>query len=177
MEFSDILLYVRLPDLAVGDPDKMSEAIRKLFETLQTAYSVEKIVKLVAKDQVLHPMSDSQIAWIVETFNVEDLDWAKYNMDLDHIRRRTTREADPWTSSLRKITLYSTGHWGVVHHWTSLEEGVFSFRGVRMAYIRADVSLQRANRRHVSSCARFTLRWSTPLYVDEELRMGVLSGG
>ncbi|KAK0612770.1 peptidase S8/S53 domain-containing protein [Bombardia bombarda] len=126
-EFSDMLSYVRLPDISIGDPDKTTQAILSLFNNLAQLFKVVKIVKLEAKDNPIHPIDDSTIAQIVDRFNVEELDWVKYNMDLDPLRCKTS---DSRTSSLRKLTLYSTGHWGVLHHWTS-EEGIYSFKELK----------------------------------------------
>ncbi|KAK3387955.1 hypothetical protein B0H63DRAFT_559382 [Podospora didyma] len=116
-EFSDMLSYVRLPDMSIGDPIKTSRAIVELFGNLAQLFKVAKIVKLVAKDNPAHPMDDRDIAAIVDRFNVEELDWEKYNIDLDPL-------VESRTSSLRKLKLYSTGHWGVLHHWLS-SEGVY----------------------------------------------------
>ncbi|KAM7199713.1 hypothetical protein V8F20_005583 [Naviculisporaceae sp. PSN 640] len=125
-EFSDMLSYVRLPDMSIGDPEKTSKAIIELFDNLAQLFKVSKIVKLEAKDNPAHPMDDVEIARIVDRFSIEELDWAKYNLDLDAL---TPNTADH-TSSLRKLRLYSTGHWGVLYHWLS-EEGIFSFEGLK----------------------------------------------
>lgn len=125
-EFSDMLSYVRLPDMSIGDPEKTSKAIIELFDNLSQLFKVSKIVKLEAKDNPSHPMDDVEIARIVDRFSIEELDWAKYNLDLDALTPKTAED----TSSIRKLKLYSTGHWGVLYHWLS-EEGIFSFDGLR----------------------------------------------
>ncbi|KAK3372938.1 hypothetical protein B0T24DRAFT_247827 [Lasiosphaeria ovina] len=126
-EFSDMLSYVRLPDMSAGDPEKTSQAIIALFKNLAELFNVAKIVRLEAKDNPAHPMEDSEIARIVEKFNIEELDWGKYNIDLDPLRAPAE---DGRISSLRKLKLYSTGHWGVLHHWLS-EEGIFAFERLK----------------------------------------------
>jgi len=125
LEFSDMLSYVRLPDMSVGDPEKTSKAIVELFNNLACLFGVAKIVKLEAKDNPLHPMDDIEIARIVDRFSIEELDWAKYNIDLEPLRPKGLEQA----TSIRKLKLYSTGHWGVLYHWLS-EEGFFAFEEV-----------------------------------------------
>ncbi|KAK4216524.1 hypothetical protein QBC37DRAFT_91706 [Rhypophila decipiens] len=129
-EFSDMLSYVRLPDMSIGDPEKTSRAIVELFDNLAQLFKVSKIVKLEAKDHPTHPMDDMEIAKIVDRFGIEELDWAKYNIDLDALTPKNTDDS----SSIRKLKLYSTGHWGVLYHWLS-EEGIFSFEGLKEVLI------------------------------------------
>jgi hypothetical protein len=111
-ELADILLFVRLPNMMSGDLVQISTAISDLFDSLRRKFGVLKIVKLEAKQTPRHPFADEIMAGIIDTFRVEDLDWRKYDMDTSLILPN---------SSLRNVTLYSTGHWGVLHHWTSVE--------------------------------------------------------
>ncbi|KAK3684174.1 hypothetical protein B0T22DRAFT_469804 [Podospora appendiculata] len=174
-EFSDMLSYVRLPDISKGDPDKTSKAIVELFNNFAQYFKVDKIVKLEVKDNPSHPMDDLEIAGIVEKFKVEELDWAKYNMDLYPLRDVST---DGRTSSLRKLKLYSTGHRGVLYHWIS-EEGIFSFEGLKEVQIMVVDPYESKDSPAQDSCLKLTasLRKSMRARIDslKSDRVGKLS--
>ena len=142
LEFADMLSYVQLPDMSVGDPGRTHDAVKKLFDALQQRFKVTKIIKLVARDNLSRPMPDKDIARFVKQFDIEDLDWEKYNMDLDPFRQSTEHGS---SSQLCKLRLYSTGHWGVIHHWTSLDEGIYTLKEVSIAYCRISPLVATAN--------------------------------
>jgi len=91
---------------------KLLDKLRKKKE--EGGFGVERIVNLNAWDNPFHPISDRLISVLVGVFKVEKLNWYKYDLDLDALKR--------YGAHLRKLWLYSSCNWGTLFHWTS-EDG------------------------------------------------------
>jgi hypothetical protein len=118
IEFEQTLASVELPDMSMALNQSFDSEIIQMFNALKTIFKVDKIVSLTAWDNPLHPLPDYKIAIIVDAFKVEELKWCKQDFDLDVLR--------PRAASLRRLSLFSSGNWGTLYHWTSLG-GLLSF--------------------------------------------------
>jgi hypothetical protein len=103
----------------------MSEPIKNLFDNLSHKFEIKRIVRLFAKDNVNDPIDDRLIAKWVEDFSVEQLDWRKRDMDISPLLEM----AEHRKGSLRVLTLYTAGHWGIIYHWLS-SDGLVAIPGV-----------------------------------------------
>jgi hypothetical protein len=110
------LTRVELPDMSAADPFEMFEATKELFKKLHEDFKVTKIVRLFAKDSHNSWISDDLITSWVEKFQVEVLDWRKYDFDIHPLAKMLSENPKV---NLRSISLYTTGHEGVLYHWTS----------------------------------------------------------
>jgi hypothetical protein len=118
------LKYVRLPDLLSRDISRMRLSVRDLFDSLEKKFGVHEIVTLFVKDNPLAPVSDDEIADYVVRLKVRTLDWEKYDMDIEPmLAKAETFRVD---LSIKHITLYCTGHRGVLRHWFS-DQGLSAF--------------------------------------------------
>lgn len=122
--FPQRLARLDLPDMSYGISSQMSSSITDLFECLKQ-FNVTQIMRLYAKDHTKEPVDDDSIALWVSKFKVEYLDWRKLDMDIGPL----AKNAHEASSCLKTITLYNSGHWGVLYHWLSLD-GLFSILGV-----------------------------------------------
>ncbi|KAE9380874.1 hypothetical protein N431DRAFT_362973 [Stipitochalara longipes BDJ] len=132
-EFEDPLFFVHLPDLNYVKQPCSHHATRRLFEWLSDKKKVRKIKKLSIPDNTINPLSEAFVEqYILDAFDIEELDWRKLDVNLDVItgtkeRRRPAKEgkkppSDTW-KSLKHLTLYSSGNWSALYHWIS-EDGL-----------------------------------------------------
>ncbi|KIW05619.1 uncharacterized protein PV09_03490 [Verruconis gallopava] len=110
VELESTLAELVLPDMTFAGDVKIHACIRKLFEKLEE-FPVSKIVSLRVWDNPLRPLPSSDIADIVERFQVAELDWYRINLDLEAFSDRAKE-------SIRTLHLYSDGNWGSLFHWT-----------------------------------------------------------
>lgn len=136
------LARLYLPDVSRGGVRNMSQAYSSLFEQALVSFKVVKIFHLSAKDNPNDPVDDDKIADFVAKFEVESLDWFKYNLDIEPLTRKSTPERP---LCLRSLTLYSSGNRGCLYHWLSAD-GLPSLPMVRTTPTE-------------SSCARARLRF------------------
>ncbi|KAG4443312.1 hypothetical protein IFR05_001181 [Cadophora sp. M221] len=127
--FPHRLARLDLPDMSYGKTSEMATSIKELFTNLKK-FKVSQIMRLYAKDNSKDPVDDESIANWVGIFKIEELDWQKADLDIGSF----VNMAQSAGSSLRTISLYTNGHWGVLYHWLSLD-GLFALKGLRKASI------------------------------------------
>lgn len=134
-DFDEVLALVHLPDISKADPQVARPSLEVFFETLRKHYGVQKIVRLVVRDHPTQPVYDWYISEVVRDFAVEVLDWMKCDLDVRFLLppqdeddapekvevQAVTRKKPKNPVVLRKIHLYSSGHWGPLHHWTGAD--------------------------------------------------------
>jgi hypothetical protein len=172
--FEKKLLYVYLPDLQVFAGGIAQDCIQALFSWLKEQ-GVVSIMDLSIPDIIHRPMSeDFLVEHVLQHFSIERLDWRKLDVDLFALRdlapdrsnkafpnlvtdlgNHTRRQETPsLTDSLTKLKLYSSGNWGVLHHWAS-SHGLPCFKKVCIFHI----STHRLNITLIGSCAKLRLRF------------------
>ncbi|KAJ5657425.1 uncharacterized protein N7484_001074 [Penicillium longicatenatum] len=110
--FETSLLFVHLPDLNYIKQPCSPEVFRKFFQWLSR--QVENIRELKILDSTTSPLSDWFFCKFVSTkFHISKLDWRKLDIDLTILAETG--------DYLEELTLYSSGNWGVLYHWTSLD--------------------------------------------------------
>lgn len=130
LEFEDILQYVQIPrhpfssnsnttvpqDEAMEDTDKAGVGVGRqdfkfIFDLLK-GKGIQKIVKLIVKDDELYPHSDDAIEEL-QYFKIEEWDWNK--IDLSSV---VLRKAAPL---VRKVHLWSSGSHSILRDWSSCD--------------------------------------------------------
>ena len=124
LSFESCLFFVYLPDFNNFRKPCPHEGVRGLFQWLSKDKRVKRIKALNIPDSTTSPMSDefAQEA-IIKPFQIEKFDWRKLDLNLDTLTR--TSHADMFT----ELTLYSSGNWSVLYHWTS-DDGLPKIRKV-----------------------------------------------
>jgi hypothetical protein len=78
---------------------------------------VESIKELVIPDSYISPLSAEFLRmFILNKFIISSLDWKVLDINLDLL---TTNER--LIQNLKRLTLYSSGNWGVLYHWISMD--------------------------------------------------------
>ncbi len=126
-EFPGKLSRLYLPDLTPGKLCNMTDTFKALFVTLadEDTFNIKKIYRISAKDNPKDPVAYQSIASWVAEFQVEYLDWATYDPDIQPLIDVGTNGA----LSLRNITLYSSGDMKCLERWIR-PEGLLSINTV-----------------------------------------------
>ena len=108
VEFYSVLKYVELPAFDQLDSRTYDEA-RQILRWLGKVKGVTKIFELRIDDSAGHPHSEEVIEDAIKDFDVEVLDWKRYDLSID-----TILTAAPHVT---KLKLYSSGNWAPIVHW------------------------------------------------------------
>jgi hypothetical protein len=138
LRFEDTLFFVNLPDLNYVRQPCPHHTMQRLFGWLGRK-GVRRIKKLSIPDNTTNPLSEAFVQqYIIDAFDIEELDWRKLDINLDIItgteeRRRLAKKptSDTW-KYLTDLTLYSSGNWSVLYHWVS-KDGLAKLPGVRLS--------------------------------------------
>ena len=143
VNFEDILFFVHLPDLNYVKQPCPHSAISKLFLWLKEC-GVHTIRKLRIPDSTQNPLSEAFVQkYILDLFCIESLDWRKLDINTDVLLRcaagegrtgRGTKALDVIQTNnvLQDLTLYSSGSWSTLYHWSS-DDGLVKIPQVRWA--------------------------------------------
>ncbi|KAH0552918.1 hypothetical protein GP486_006883 [Trichoglossum hirsutum] len=138
--FSPRLTRLNLPDISTANSPEASEAVVKLLNRLKDDFKIDRIIRLSAKNSHSSRISDDLIASWVGIFGVEELSWEKYDFDISSL----VSLADKKKLRLRHLSLYTTGHKGVLSHWTS-PSGILAMPEVNDSLFLKLGTLQTAN--------------------------------
>jgi len=108
VEFYSALKYVELPAFDQLDSRTYDEA-RQILHWLGKVKGVTKIFELRIDDSAGHPHSEEVIEDAIKEFDVEVLDWKRYDLSI-----HTILTAAP---NVTKLKLYSSGNWAPIVHW------------------------------------------------------------
>ena len=119
LRFEDTLLYLRLPDFrrVVSHSKEQRMAVAYLFEWL-SLQNVRTIIDCIIPDSLLCPLDDDFITKnLFQRFSIERLDWRKLDLNLDLLLRLKMKD---W-QCIEEMKLYSSGNWGVLFYWASVD--------------------------------------------------------
>jgi hypothetical protein len=108
LAFETSLVYVQFPDFSKEEDNHFHDDVLKLFSWLKDQ-KVKTIRELRVPDNLYNPVPDEMIESMLSYFQIFSLDWRKMDMCFDVIRLSTRH--------VRKVHLYSSGNWAVLHHW------------------------------------------------------------
>lgn len=172
LKYERTLKYVEFPSL-----DMMAESregfkestylktthreVFQILEWLNVKKGVQKIIKLVVPDRLVNPHDELEMAWYVNQFQVEVLDWKTLDLSISAfqnplppkrlkqteietsataaIRIKPTlgktlgkSEKKKPTEHLRELSLYSSGRRAAVYHWFNRDDGIPSLKARRL---------------------------------------------
>ncbi|KAF3069903.1 Minor extracellular protease Epr [Trichoderma lentiforme] len=132
LQFENILFFVHLPDLNYVKQPLPHQVLKKLFLWLRDRKGVQTIKRLNVPDCTTNPINPAFFRLtILNHFVIEELDWRILDMNLDILTQKVAgrsfqnshaKESSKTVNTgdhLKKLTLYSSGNWGVLHHWIS----------------------------------------------------------
>ncbi|KAI1486280.1 hypothetical protein F5X96DRAFT_655762 [Biscogniauxia mediterranea] len=145
--YEETLRYAEFPslDMMVGDRETFKENSHfehehtEVFKVLEwlSKKGVKSIIKLKVPDRLVNPHDDQKMAELVETFEVEILDWKVLDLSISIFSEKVKNR-------IKELHLYSSGNRAVISHWFS-QEGIQSLKNVSHAPILHCILVSRVN--------------------------------